>query len=65
MAERKLSPQYVLDKEGKKAFVVLPIEEYESLLADLEELAAIAERREEPKHGLEDFERQLKADGLL
>ena len=62
-AEKNFSPQYVLDKAGKKAFVVLPIEEYESLLEDLQDLSVIAERRDEPKLGLEDFERELKADG--
>jgi PHD/YefM family antitoxin component YafN of YafNO toxin-antitoxin module len=64
MPQKKLSPQYVLDKEGKKAFVVLPVEEYESLLEDLQDLATIADRRDEPKLSLEEFERELKNDGL-
>lgn len=65
MAGKNLSPQYLMDKAGKKAFVVLPAEEYESLLEDLQDLAVIAERRDEPKVSLDDFERELKADGLL
>jgi len=65
MTERNLNPQYVLDKAGKKAFVVLPIDEYESLLEDIQDLGLIAERRDEPKLSLDDFERELKADGLL
>ncbi|MHC1729808.1 MAG: hypothetical protein AB9866_28025 [Syntrophobacteraceae bacterium] len=66
MAEKNLSPQYLLDKTGKKSFVVLPVEEYEPLLLeDLQDLALIAERRDEPKLSLEDFEKELKADGLL
>lgn len=64
MTERNLHPQYVLDKEGKKAFVVLPVDEYESLLEDVQDLGIIAERRDEPKLSLDDLERELKADGL-
>jgi PHD/YefM family antitoxin component YafN of YafNO toxin-antitoxin module len=65
MSERTLNPQYVLDKSGKKAFVVLPVDECESLLEDLQDLAVIAERRDEAKISLEECERSLKADGLL
>ncbi len=65
MTERNLNPQYLLDKAGKKAFVVLPIDEYESLLEDIQDLGVIAERRDEPKLSLDDFEKELKADGLL
>jgi PHD/YefM family antitoxin component YafN of YafNO toxin-antitoxin module len=65
MSEKTLNPQYVLDKSGKKAFVVLPVDEYESLLEDLQDMAVIAERRDEPKISLEEFERSLKADGIL
>ncbi len=65
MARKTLMPQYLLDKTGKKAFVVLPVEEYESLLEDIQDLAVIAGRIEEPKVSLEDFEKELKADGLL
>ena len=65
MSEKTLNPQYVLDKSGKKAFVVLPVDEYDSLLEYLQDLAVIAERRDEPKLSLDEFERGLKADGLL
>lgn len=36
-----------------------------SLLEDLEDLAAIRERRKEPTVGYEEFVEQLKADGIL
>ncbi|MGC8490285.1 MAG: hypothetical protein ACP5SH_00980 [Syntrophobacteraceae bacterium] len=65
MTGRNLNPQYVLDKAGKKAFVVLPVDEYESLLEDIQDLGVIAERRDEQKLSLDDFERELKADGIL
>lgn len=63
--KESLHPQYLLDRDGKKAFVVLPVDEYESLLEDIQDLGVIAERRDEPKLSLDDFERELKADGLL
>ena len=65
MSGKTFNPQYVLDKSGQKAFVVLPVDEYESLLEDLQDLTAIAERRDEPKISLEEFKQGLKADGLL
>lgn len=45
--------QYIVDEKGRKTAVVLPIQEYEQLLEDLEDLAIIAERRNEPTEPLE------------
>ena len=60
-----MSTQYVTDDTGKKTAVLLPIEQYERLLEDLEDLAAIAERRNEPTISHEDLVAELKRDGLL
>ena len=60
-----MSTQYVTDDTGKKTAVVLPIEQYEKLLEDLEDLAAIAERRNEPTISHEELIQELKRDGLL
>lgn len=65
MEERALHPQYLKDESGKKAFVVLPVKEYEALLEDLHDLGVIAERRDEPAMSFEQFEKDLKADGRL
>ena len=46
MAEGKRS--YVVDENGNRTAVMLPIEEYEELLEDLQDLAVIAQRRDEP-----------------
>ena len=46
MAEAKRS--YVVDEDGNRTAVMLPIEEYEELLEDLQDLAVIAQRRDEP-----------------
>jgi len=65
MEKKTLTPQYLKDESGKKAFVVLPVKEYEALLEDLHDLAVIAERRDGPRMSLEQFERELKSDGRL
>ena len=57
--------QYLTDETGKKTAVVLPISNYEKLLEDLDDLAAIAERREEPTILHEQFKADLKRDGIL
>ena len=41
------SLQYLTDEHGERTAVVLPISEYEKLLQDLEDLAVVAERRNE------------------
>ena len=63
--EGVMSAQYVSDEAGRRTAVLLPIEEYERLLEDLEDLAAIAERRDEPTVSHEELIAGLKRDGLL
>ena len=46
------SRSFVVDENGKRTAVVLPIEEYERPLEDLEDLALIAQRRNEPTESL-------------
>ncbi len=57
--------EFVVDSDGKKTAVILPVEEYEHLLEDLHDLAVVAERREEKPVSLEDMKRRLADDGLL
>lgn len=63
--EAVMSAQYVSDESGRRTAVLLPVEEYERLLEDLEDLAAIAERRDEPTISHEELVSGLKRDGLL
>ena len=56
--------QYLTDKKGKRTAVVLPIEEYEKLQEGLDDLAVIAERRDEETVTHADFKRGLKRHGL-
>lgn len=57
--------QYITDENGQKTAVILSLEAYYDLLEDLSDLAAVAERRDEPTIPLSVLVDSLKADGLL
>jgi len=57
--------QYLTTEDGKKTAVVLPISEYEKILEDLDDLAVVAERRDEPTISHEQLKAELKRDGIL
>ena len=48
--------QFITDQKGKKTAVVLPIADYVLLLENLDDLAAIADRRKEPTVPHDKFE---------
>jgi hypothetical protein len=62
---RDLRAQYITDETGEKTAVILPIEEFEELLEDLQDLAVLAERRDEPTISHEEVVARLKRDGYL
>lgn len=62
---RELQAQYITDETGKKTAIILPIEEFEELMEDLQDLAALAERRDEPTIPHEEVVAKLKRDGYL
>jgi hypothetical protein len=64
-ASAAFHPQFVVDHLGHRTSVLLPVKEYETLLEDLADLAAVAERRDEPVFGHDEVVMKLKADGLL
>ena len=57
--------QYLTDDRGKRTAVVLPINDYEKLLEDLDDLAVVAERRDESVIPHDQFIADLKRDGTL
>jgi len=61
----KLREQYIVDGNGKKTAVIIPVKEYRRLLEDLHDLAVVAERRPEPTISLDEVKRSLRADGLI
>ena len=50
MAREKI--RFLVDENGRKKSVVLPLREYQDLLEDLADLAVIAERKAEPAEPL-------------
>ena len=62
---RQLKPQYVSNEAGEKIAIILSLETFEELLEDIEDLAMIAERREEPTMAHDQLVAELKRDGLI
>lgn len=60
-----MTKQYITDSEGHKISVILPMEEYIELMEDLEDLAAVAELRDEPTIPWEQVKKELKDNHLL
>jgi hypothetical protein len=61
----QLKPQYVTNEAGERTAIILPIEEFQELLEDVENLAVLAERRDEPTVSHEQLVAKLRCDGLL
>ena len=62
---REIKEQFIVDENGKKIAVIIPIEKYKELLEDLHDLAVIAERREEEVIPFDEVKRRLKERGLI
>ena len=60
-----MTTQFLTDNRGQKVAVVIPIADYESLMEDVADLAAVAERRDDDRISLHELKEQLTADGLL
>jgi PHD/YefM family antitoxin component YafN of YafNO toxin-antitoxin module len=56
--------QFLTNEKGKKTAVVLPIQDYEKLQEDLDDLAVIAERRDEETIPHAEFKKGFKRNGL-
>jgi|SaaInl8_200m_RNA_FD_contig_21_3568747_length_1417_multi_7_in_0_out_0_2 hypothetical protein len=61
----QLHTQFIIDEKGQRKSVILPISGFQELIHDLEDLAVVAERREEPTTSHADFIKELKSSGIL
>lgn len=61
----QLHPQFIIDQKGQRKSVVLPISGFQELIHDVEDLAVLAERREESTTNHADFIEELKSSGVL
>ena len=57
--------QYIVDMDGQKTAIILPIEDYEQLLEDLHDLAVVAERRSETPISLAMMKQRLEQHETL
>ena len=62
---REMQMKYITNEAGEKTAVILPIEEFEELLEDIEDIAVLFERRDEPTIPFEEVIEKLKKNGLL
>ena len=53
--------RFVVDEQGRKESVLLPVKEYEELLGDLRGLAIMAERNEESTESLDVVRKRLES----
>jgi PHD/YefM family antitoxin component YafN of YafNO toxin-antitoxin module len=60
-----MTTRYITSEDGDRTDVVLSVAEYEALMEDLQDLAVIAERKDEPTYSLKEVKERLKADGLI
>lgn len=62
---KEIEFQYVTNQTGEKTGVLVPIGEFQDLMEDIDDLAAIAERREEPTVPHDELLAELRRDGFL
>jgi len=60
-----LKLQFVTNETGEKEAVILPIEEFNELIEDLEDLVVITERQDEETIPFNQVIDELKKDGRL
>jgi hypothetical protein len=62
--ELEAAVQYVTNQDGEKTAVIVPYKEFQELLEDIEDLVAVAERRDEPTISHDELLADLRQDGL-
>jgi hypothetical protein len=60
-----MTTQFITKPTGEKVAVVIPMREYEELMEDIVDLAAVAERRDEERVSLAEVKQHLVSDGFL
>ncbi len=62
---KQLDLKYLTNADGERTAVLLIIDQFSELLEDLQDLAAIAERRDEPTLAHHEVVAMLQQDGLV
>ncbi|OGN89917.1 MAG: hypothetical protein A2Z74_00970 [Chloroflexi bacterium RBG_13_46_9] len=61
---QQIKKHYIVTEKGQKTGVLLSLEQYRELLEDLEDLAIIAERKDEPAVPFEVVKKRLEQKWL-
>lgn len=56
----QLHEKYIIDNNGEKSAVILPIDEYNELIEDMHDLTIIAERKNSKSISLKELKKNLK-----
>ena len=60
-----LHPHFIVNEAGNKESVILSMDDYSNLIGEIEDLAAIAERKTEDVFSHSEVIAELKSDGYL
>lgn len=60
-----MDTQFITNESGQRVAVVISVDDYEELMEDIADLAAVAERRDEARVTLQEVKQRLIADGIL
>ena len=60
-----IHPNYITNDNGEKLSVILPIEEFEDMIEDYQDLAIVAERKDNELTSHDEFLEELKQDGII
>ena len=62
---KHLELQYVTNDAGERTAVIVPINQFRELIEDIENLASVAERRDDPTVSHKHLVAELKRDGFI
>ena len=62
---KKIKYRYVTNQQGQKTDVILKVKDFEELLEDLNDIAIVAERKDESTISHQEVLKDLKQHGLL
>jgi len=65
MKTKPVREQFVVDENGRKIAVIIPIEKYREMLEDLHDLTVVLEREKEETVDFDEVKRRMKERGTL
>ncbi len=60
-----LHTQYITNDKNERVSVIIPINEFEQMIEDFEDLQIVAQRKDEESISHQDILKELKQDGII